>query len=505
MESRLIKKLEELEGIIREYNDKVDFEKVESAFEFAKIAHIGQKRYSGEPYVTHGLETAKILALWKLDITSVIAGILHDAVEDGAANIQDIKEEFGEDVAYLVDGVTKVSYLKLRGSKEEVFIENLRKMFLAMAKDLRVVLIKLADRLHNMRTLLYVPEDRQKRIAQETLEIYAPLAERLRMGRVSAELMDLAFPYTNPDEYERVKRGGVASYRKAEENIKKMKRTLLKALAKEGIQAKIGGRKKSSYSLWRKLMRPEISWNFSRIYDVVALRILVDSVSECYTALGVVHAHYKPVPYLGISDFISQPKPNGYQSIHTKIFGPGGKIVEIQVTTHQMHEENEFGIAAHWHLSIVKSKSGVSSKDIDAGEINFVDKDKFKWVSQLAEWQKELTDSKEFLEAVKFDALSDRIFVFSPKGDVYDLPEGATPVDFAYSIHTNLGEYLKSAKVNGRIVPLDYKLKSGQVVEILKSKEKRKPTHEWLDFVITNQARREISKTIRKARVDKKV
>jgi len=495
MESRLIKKLEELEGIIREYNDKVDFEKVESAFEFAKIAHIGQKRYSGEPYVTHGLETAKILALWKLDITSVIAGILHDAVEDGAANIQDIKEEFGEDVAYLVDGVTKVSYLKLRGSKEEVFIENLRKMFLAMAKDLRVVLIKLADRLHNMRTLLYVPEDRQKRIAQETLEIYAPLAERLRMGRVSAELMDLAFPYTNPDEYERVKRGGVASYRKAEENIKKMKRTLLKALAKEGIQAKIGGRKKSSYSLWRKLMRPEISWNFSRIYDVVALRILVDSVSECYTALGVVHAHYKSVPYLGISDFISQPKPNGYQSIHTIVFSPGQKIIEVQIRTYTMHEQAEFGMAAHWAYSQAKSK-GVKDELLARGIS--VDKDKLAWVKQLTEWQKVITDSEEFLKAVKFDTLSRRIFVFSPKGDVYDLPSGATPIDFAYAVHTGLGKYVKSAKVNEKISPLSKKLESGDVVEVIKGKSPKKPSSRWLDFVVTLQAKHSIAKQLRR-------
>jgi GTP pyrophosphokinase len=498
MESRLKKKLEELEGIIREYNEKADFKKVEDAFEFAKIAHIGQKRYSGEPYVIHGLETAKILASWKLDATSIIAGILHDTVEDGAANFQDIKKEFGEDVAYLVDGVTKVSYLKLRGSKEEEFIENLRKMFLAMAKDLRVVLVKLADRLHNMRTLMYVPEDRQRRIAQETLEIYAPLAERLGMGRVSAELLDLAFPYIYPSEYERVKRGGVVTYKKAEENIKKMRRTLLRVLADEGIKAKIDGRKKSFYSLWRKLLRPEISWNFNKIYDVVALRILVDTVTECYTALGVVHKSFKLVPHFGISDFIAQPKPNGYSSIHTRVFGPGGKITEVQIRTYLMHEVAEHGVAAHWAYTETKnSKLAVSDRELDMRGATAPD-EILSWVKQLAKWQEEISDSKEFLAAVKFDALSERIFVFSPKGDVFDLPQGATPVDFAYSVHTDLGDFLKAAKADGKIVPLDYKLKSGQVIEILKSKEKRKPSHEWLDFVITNQARREINKNLRK-------
>lgn len=502
MQKRLKEKFEELVVVIREYNEKGDFKKLESAFEFAKLAHTGQKRYSGELYVTHGLETALILASWKLDLTSIIAGLLHDSVEDGAAILADIKKEFGEDVERLVDGVTKVSYLKLRGSKEEEFVENLRKMFLAMAKDLRVILVKLADRLHNMRTLVYVPEDRQKRIAQETLEIYAPLAERLGMGGVSSELLDLAFPYVYPDEYERVRKGVAAAYKKAEENIKKMRQTLLRALAGEGIKAKIDGRKKSFYSLWRKLMRPEISWGFDKVYDIVALRILVDTVGQCYTALGTVHKYFKLVPHFGISDFVAQPKPNGYQSIHTRVFGLGGRITEVQIRTYDMHQQAEHGVAAHWAYTEAK-KNNVTDTELEEKGVTVSDR-KLSWVRLLAKWQEEISDSKEFLEAVKFDALSERIFVFSPKGDVFDLPQGATPVDFAYCVHTDLGDFLKAARADGRIVPLNFKLKSGQVVEILKSKEKRKPSHEWLTFVVTNQARREINRTIRKVEVDKK-
>lgn len=497
MERKLKNRFDELIKILIEYNNREKVAKVVRAYEFAKLAHLGQKRYSGEPYVVHGIETGIILASWKLDLTSVIAGILHDTIEDGAATREDVEKEFGEDVAYVVDGVTKVSHLKLRGSKEEEFVENLRKMFLAMAKDLRVILVKLADRLHNMRTLRYVPMDRQKRIARETLEVYAPLAERLGMGGVGSELMDLAFPYANPAEYERVKRGSVAAYKKAEENIEKMRRTLLKVLANEGIKGRIDGRKKSLYSLWRKLERPEIFWDFEKVYDVVALRILVDTDAQCYTALGVVHKYFKLVPHFGISDFIAQPKPNGYQSIHTRVFGPGGKITEVQIRSYLMHEVAEHGVAAHWAYSEAKHISAVSDEKLDKQGVT-TPQEKLLWVKQLANWQKEISDSQEFLRAVKFDALSERIFVFSPKGDVFDLPIGATPVDFAYSVHTDLGDHLKAAKADGKIVPLNYKLRSGQVIEVLKSKEKRRPTHDWLDFVVTNQARKEINKQLRK-------
>ena len=491
--------------IVKSYNDnKLALDLIKKAWKFAKLAHTGQKRYSGEPYVIHELETAKILTSWKLDTDTIVAGFLHDVVEDGAADLSDIKKEFGEEVARLVDGVTKVSHIKLKKQEiEEEYIENLRKMFLAMAKDLRVVLVKLADRLHNMRPLSYVPKDRQEKIALETLEIYAPLSERLGMGQVSSELEDLAFPYVFPSEYVRVKKGATIYYKKAEENIRKMKRSLLKALSSEGIEAKIDGRKKSFYSLWKKLERLGIEWNFGKIYDIVALRILVKTVTECYTALGVVHRSFKLVPHFGISDFIAQPKPNGYQSIHTRVFGPRGKITEVQIRTFDMHEQAEHGVAAHWAYSDAKRKAVINDQELDKRGVT-ASEEKLSWIKQLAEWQKEISDSKEFLQAVKFDALRERIFVFSPRGDVFDLPVGSTPIDFAYALHSDLGDYLKAAKADGKIIPLNYKLKSGQVVEILKSKEKRSPNHDWLEFVVTTQARREIGKALRKTDVDRK-
>lgn len=490
------KDFQALLSILRNYDgESSDIQLVQKAWDFAKLAHTGQKRKTGESYVSHSLETAKILASWKLDVVSVVAGLLHDTVEDGGATFEDLSNEFGREVSLLVEGVTKLSHLRLRGSTDEEFVENLRKMFLAMAKDVRVVLIKIADRLHNMRTLSVLPPEKRERIAKETLEIFAPLAERLGMGQVKAQLDDLAFPYVYPKEYEKVLSSSRSYYKKSEEHIKKIKKTLLKALAKEGLRVKIDARKKHLYSLWRKLERPEINWDFEKVHDIVALRILVDTVAQCYTSLGIVHAHYKPVPHLGVSDFIAQPKPNGYQSIHTKIFGPGGRIVEIQIRTHTMHELAEYGVAAHWAYSQAKAK-GIKDDVLEKASIR-VPTDKLVWIRQLAEWQKQIQDSKEFLRAVKFDALSHRNYVFSPKGDVYDLPSGATPVDFAYAVHTDLGEYIKAAKVDGKIVPLDYKLKSGQVVEIIKSKEKRKPSPDWLNFVVTTLARKQIAKSLR--------
>jgi GTP diphosphokinase / guanosine-3',5'-bis(diphosphate) 3'-diphosphatase len=487
----------ELKREAQSYNHNADTGLLEKGWEFAKLAHTGQKRLSGEPYATHSLETAKILAGWKLDIDSIVAGLLHDTIEDGGAKREDIVKEFGEEVALLVDGVTKVSNIRLRGSKDEEFVENLRKMFLAMAKDLRVVLIKLADRLHNMQTLSVLPPEKQIKIAKETLEIYAPLSERLGMGEVKSKLDDLSFPYVYPVEYKKVAELAKEQYKKASSHLIKMKRALLSELARENIRAKIDGRKKHLYSMWRKLERPEIAWDFSQIYDIVAIRILVDNIADCYTALGKVHRQYKPVPHLGVSDFIAQPKPNGYQSIHTKVFGPEGRIVEVQIKTFKMHEENEHGVAAHWYIASLKTRGKATSKDIDAGKFG-VRGSKLGWVRQLADWQNELTDSNKFLEAVKFDALSQRIFVFSPKGDVYDLPVDATPVDFACAVHTDLGIFVKAARVNGKLVPLNSKLKSGDVVEIVKTKNPKQPTPDWLEFVATNAAKREINKHLRK-------
>jgi len=476
---------------INDYSNRVDSKLLEKSYEFAKMAHADQKRLSGEPFVTHPLAVAGILADWKMDQSSIIAGLLHDSVEDGAATTADIKKEFGDDVDQLVGGVTKVGEVKLRGSTEEQFVENLRKMFLAMAKDLRVVIIKLADRLHNMQTLKYLPEEKRKRIAKETMEIYAPLADRLGMGEVKGQLEDLAFPYLYPGDYMWLVKYSAPAYKKSEEHILVAKNKLLKNLAKERINASINGRAKHLYSLYKKLLRSEIDKDISRVHDLVALRILVDNVEECYIALGVVHKTYRPVPHIGVSDFIALPKPNGYRSIHTKIFGPGERIMEVQIRTFEMHEEAENGVAAHWYYSTIKSK-GEAGDRLQEGI--FAPEEKLLWVKQLANWQKEIKDQEEFVEGLKFDALSKRIFVLTPKGDVKDLPLGATPIDFAYAVHSELGDRAIGAKVNGRMVPFDYKLISGDVCDVILAKEPRKPNLDWLNFVVTRLAKAEIHK-----------
>lgn len=491
-------KFEELIKLVKTYNPTADISEINKAWEFAKLAHTGQKRLTGEPFASHTLEVAFRLAQWKLDITSIIVGFLHDTVEDGGATREDIVKDFGEEAAVLVDGVTKVTDLRLKGSKTQEFVENLRKMLLVMAKDLRVVLVKLADRFHNMETLFALSPEKQKENAEETLEIYAPLAERLGMGEIKGVLEDLAFPYVCPKQYKKVLKRSKTYYQEVEERILQMRKVLLKKLLGEGIKAEIHARKKHLYSLWKKLERPEIDWDFAKISDMVAMRIIVGTVAQCYTTLGIVHGNFKPVPHFGVSDFIAQPKPNGYRSIHTNVFGPGGTIVEVQIRTYVMHQQAETGVAAHWAYSEMKSKVKDTSQLIKGA---FAPTDKLNWVKQLVEWQSEMADSDEFLKAVKFDALRHRNFVFSPMGDVYDLPSGATPVDFAYTVHTDLGKFVNGAKVDGKIVPLDYKLKSGQVVEILKSKNPKVPNPHWLDFVVTTQARREINRYLRNEKV----
>lgn len=483
--------LEELLAKISSYSPQTDCEFVKKAFEFAGIAHLGQKRESGEPYFVHPLATANYLADFKMDTTSIIVGLLHDTVEDANVTLEEIEKEFGVEVAELVRGVTKVSSIKLRGSSDEEFVENLRKMILAMAKDLRVVIVKLCDRLHNMMTLHYLSAERQKKISRETLEMYAPLAERLGMGEMKGKLEDLAFPYLYPEEYKWLSDYSRPYYKKAEEFLEKATREVYKELAKEGIKAKVSSRPKHIYSLFKKLQRPEIDRDIGRVHDLVAMRILVDNVRDCYGSLGVIHSLWKPVPNQGISDFIAQPKPNGYRSLHTKVFSLHERILEVQVRTFGMHEEAENGIAAHWYYSSAKSQ-GVSDKILESGKV-FAPTEKLSWVKQLVSWQKEVVDSKEFMKALKFDALAHRIFVFSPKGDVYDLPYGATPVDFAYAVHSGLGNKVSGAKVNEKMVSLDYKLKSGDVVEIMK-KEGGRPSRDWINFVVTNLARRQILK-----------
>jgi len=473
-----------------------DLQTIKDAFEFAKEAHAGQNRLSGESVITHLLETASILADWRLDTTSIVAGLLHDIVEDTDKTLNQIENKFGSEVAVIVNGVTKIGEIKLRGRQEEEFVENIRKMILVMAHDLRVVLIKLADRYHNMKTLSFLPLEKQKRIAKETLEVYAPLAERLGIGEMKGKLEDLAFPYLYPNEFAWVKSFSAPYYHQAEEYVDKAKATIEKEMEKEGLIAQTHGRSKHLYSLWHKLMRPEVNKDITKIYDLVALRILVNSIRDCYAVLGEVHKIWKPVPYEGISDFIAVPKPNGYRSIHTKVFGPDGRIIEVQIRTYEMHQEAENGIAAHWHYAQAKS-AGVSDKKLSEGV--FAPDEKLSWVKQLVAWQKEIVDSREFLKALKFDALSHRIFVFSPKGDVFDLPVGATPIDFAFTVHTALGDKAAGCRVNGKLVPLDYKLKSGEMVEILLDKNRKAPSRDWSNFVVTQIARREIAKHFNKS------
>ncbi|QQS38870.1 bifunctional (p)ppGpp synthetase/guanosine-3',5'-bis(diphosphate) 3'-pyrophosphohydrolase [Candidatus Woesebacteria bacterium] len=496
MNEQIEKRFTDLTALVKTYN-KFDVLKLTKTWEFAKIAHEEQKRKSGELFVLHPLEVAIILAQWKLDESTVLAGLLHDTIDDGAAKRDDLVNEFGQDIANLVDGVTKVSDYKLRGNKEVESIENLRKLILVMARDLRVVFVKIADRLHNMRTLEYLPIDKQKRVARETLNIYAPLAERLGMGEINGELNDLAFRYLYPTDYDKVEAKSKLVYKEAERQIRKMRSVILTHLSKENIKPTVIGREKRLYSLWKKLQREEINWDYSKIHDIVALRIIVDKPEECYLALGLVHKHYKPVPYLGISDYIAQPKPNGYQSIHTKVFGPGGRITEVQIRTHTMHKQAEFGAASHISYNEMKSK-GVSDEFLETQGTSTKQINKLSWVKELVKWQKELTDSETYIEALKFDALMHRIFVFSPQGDVYDLPANSTPVDFAYAVHSDLGKYIKSIKVNGKIASLSHKLSNGDVVEITKTKNPQKPNKDWERFVKTIKARNKIRKELAK-------
>lgn len=464
---------------------------VKKAHRFATLAHDGQRRLSGEPYINHPIAVAKILEEWHMDDYSVAAGLLHGVIEDGAATREDLQKEFNPTIMALVEGVTKVGEVKLQGSSQEEFVENLRKMFLSMAKDLRVVVIKLADRLHNMQTLQFLPEVKQKRIAKETLEVYAPLAERLGMGEVKGQLEDLAFPYLYPQEHKWIETYSKLAYKEAEKHVIEVKHKLLKELAEQGIMANINGRAKHHYSLYHKLLRPEIDKDISLIHDLVALRILVETVEQCYVALGVIHKAYRLIPFLGVSDYIAVPKPNGYQSIHTRVSGPDSRIIEIQIRTFKMHEEAEHGIAAHWNYSSKKA-AGVSDQKLKQGI--FTPEEKLSWTRQLADWQKEVTDNQEFMQGLKFDALSKRIFVLTPTGDVKDLPLGATPIDFAYALHTQLGDRTIGAKINGKMTALDYKLKSGDICEVMLAKEPRKPNLDWLNFVVTNLAKKEIQK-----------
>jgi len=471
-----------------EYLDEKCREDLRKAFEFASEAHKGQKRGTGEPYIEHPLSVAQILSKYRLDCSTLIAALLHDVPEDTNYTLQEIEKSFGKPVAKLVDGVTKLSSVRLpKGVTEEKFadeqevrrIESYRKLFLASADDLRVILIKLADRLHNMRTLVGVKPEKRYRIAKETLEIYAPLADRLLMGQIKGELEDLAFPYVYPNEYQTLVFRTKDMYKEKTAFLNKVKEKLKRELHKAGIASQIHGRSKHLYSLHKKLQKYEN--DISRIYDLVALRVLVKNVSDCYAALGKIHEMWKPLPGR-IKDYIATPKPNGYRSLHTTVFATDGQIVEIQIRTYEMHAAAEYGLAAHWLYSEKKQSQKVPQK--------------MSWVCDLASWQKKIK-RKEFSEALKIDFFHDRIFVFSPKGDLFDLPEGATPVDFAYRVHSYLGDHCQGAKVGGKLKQLNEPLKNGDIVEIITNKNAQ-PRENWLEFVKTSNARQRIRSTLRK-------
>ncbi|WP_243120770.1 bifunctional (p)ppGpp synthetase/guanosine-3',5'-bis(diphosphate) 3'-pyrophosphohydrolase [Pelotomaculum sp. FP] len=474
------KSLEELLQIIRGYNAKADLSVVKDAYDYAASAHRGQKRISGEPYIVHPLEVAKILAELELDLETIVAGLLHDVVEDTGETLTSISERFGSETALLVDGVTKLSRIEFK-SKEEQQAENLRKMFLAMAKDIRVILIKLADRLHNLRTLKYHPTPKQVEIAKETLEIFAPLAHRLGIYRIKWELEDLAFRFNEPEKYFDLVERIAQTRKKREEYISSAISVLKDKLSGMGLEVDIEGRPKHLYSISVKMAKQKVGLN--EIFDVLAVRCLVETVRDCYATLGIVHTMWTPIPGR-FKDFIAMPKSNMYQSLHTTVVGPQGEPLEIQIRTREMHRTAEYGIAAHWRY-----------KEGSRGDREF-DK-KLAWLRQLLEWQHDLRDAREFMENLKIDLFSDTVFVFSPKGDVVELPAGSVPLDFAYRIHTDVGHRCVGAKINGRIVPLDYVLKNGDIVEILTSKNSF-PKRDWLNIAKTSQSKTKIRQWFKK-------
>ena len=461
---------------------------VDHAYKFAEAAHKGQRRRTGEPYFNHSIATAERLAAWGLDETTIAAGLLHDVVEDTKATPAEIQKEFGDDIAHLVDGITKLGTVKYRGDKTQA--DNLRKLILAMAEDLRVILIKLADRLHNMQTLAPLPQEKRERVALETMEIYAPLAYRLGMQGLAGELQDLAFPYAYPDEYKWIIDNVKERYEARVEYLRMLKPVVEQALRDNGVEfLAIDFRAKRYASLYKKLLRNDM--DLEKIHDLVAFRIIVKDIESCYGTLGVIHNLWPPLPGK-IKDYIATPKPNGYRSLHTTVFGPANKIVEFQIRTEEMHREAETGIAASWAYE--DSKVTKAYRRRRAPKAN---PKEAAWVEQLRSWQRGFADPEEFIDAFKIDFLRDSIFALTPKGEVVDLPIGATPVDFAYHIHSDIGNQCVGAKVNGKIVPLDHKLESSDVVEIITQKSKR-PSGSWLDFVVTSNAKAHIRNALKK-------
>lgn len=474
--------LEKLIALVLEANPNANVKLVREAYAFAAQAHEGQTRESGEAYIRHPLEVAVILAEMELDVESIAAALLHDVVEDTAVTRDGLEQHFGKEIATLVDGVTKLSRIPTR-SREQQQAESLRKMFLAMADDLRVILIKLADRLHNMRTLRHLEEGHQKRIARETLEIYAPLAHRLGMSALKWELEDLSFRYLEPEAYYRMVQKVARKRKEREAYVAEVIDALRDRLQAINIEAEVHGRPKHLYSIWNKMKAQQK--DFEEIFDLLAVRVIVDTVKDCYGVLGLVHTLWKPIPGR-FKDYIAMPKSNLYQSLHTTVVGPRGDPVEIQIRTWEMHRTAEYGIAAHWRYKEGQTKQEEFEQ-------------KIAWLRQLLEWQRETKDVDDFMESLKIDLFEDEVFVFTPKGDVKSLPAGATPVDFAYSVHTDVGHRCIGAKVNGRIVPLSYQLKNGEFVEVLTAKTGA-PKQDWLSFVKTARARNKIRAFLKEER-----
>ncbi len=473
---------------IKKSNPRADLDLIRRAYEFADEAHRGQLRKSGEPHINHSIATAQLLADWHLPSAIIAAGLLHDTPEDTHRTIKDIELAFGSDIAHIVEGETKLDRLKYVGIDR--YVENLRKLFLAMAKDVRVVFVKFADRAHNLLTLDALPEAKRYRIARETLQIYSPIAGRLGMGEMKGLLEDLAFPYVYPKEHAWLTELVKKKFEEKKQHLKKVERIVKEELARAKIKTlDIHGRTKHLYSLYRKLLKRDR--DLEKVYDLVALRIILKDVADCYAVLGVVHSRFKPLKGR-IKDYIAQPKPNGYQSLHTTVFSDDGKIIEFQIRTKEMHDDAEYGIAAHWRYDEQDKKAAPSPRQQ-------------RWMDELARIQKELDDRKAFLETLeemKIDLFENRIFVFTPKGDVLDLPEDSTPIDFAYAIHTDIGNRCAGARVNEELGPLDRKLNSGDIVEIITDAKRRGPSADWLKFAKTRNARSKIKAATRHSMTD---